>query len=231
MNDVQNFSKPYVSLITGSALASVIYDFGYFLALGIPLTQVPASVTDHTVNWMLRLPYMAAFLGTCFTVVTILIRFINHPKKERGINRWLQNYGKRLVIILFSVLFLLMLFLALLSTERIYFILPLVCVALLLGFWYESSPEMHANYKTEITILKFGIPAMLFSFMAGNLSAQDYFGNSLQSDNKYRLETALGQSEEEVEILRDYEKWFFARVKNDLRWINKDTVGEIRLLK
>lgn len=230
MNDVQNFSKYYIALIPGSALASVIYDFGFFLALGIPLTQVPASVTDHALSWVLRLPYLVAIFGTSLTFATILFRIFKHPKKEKEIHRWLQNYGKRLVISLFSTLLLVLLFLALLTEEMMDFIPALVILALLLGFWHESSPGMNMKYKTEIAVLKFGIPAMLLSFMAGNLSAKDYFDSSHGPYNKYILENALDRSEEEVEIVRDYEKWLLVRVRNDLRWINKDTVGEIGLL-
>ena len=231
MSEEQKNPILYVSLVTGSALASVIYDYGYFLELGISLTQVPASVTDHVSNWVLRLPYLVAFIGGAFTLATIIVRVVKYPKKELRIHRWLHKHGKRLVILLFAFFFVVLFFHGLKIGEMVDFIMASVCAAFILGFWYESSPEMNMNHKTAIAILKYGIPSMLISFVAGNLSARDEIGLSHWPYNRYALENTKDPCQEEVEILRDYEHWLLARKNYDeFSWINKDTVRTIRKL-
>ncbi len=219
------------SLIPGSVLVSIIFDYGYFLELGLSFGSAPTSVTDHVTSWLLRLPYLVGYIGV-YTFFEMLVYWILETRNEESrIRGFLISAGRRSDTITYRIVVPLSIIMSL--PGEIYGLLVIGTALLVLRFanYLFSIFGTDTKYRVRIGFLKYVFPIVLMALGLGQIDAKICYDLPSEAQNVYTLELESGDDNLDVEIFRTFEEWLLVRDESQVGWINKDGVLQIDLPK
>ena len=213
--------------------ASVVYDWGYYFALGLNFADIPATFSDHTISTLVWLPPIVFGLmaGMILDVFVIRLsgrnghihRITTHSSILSRVNTFMSKYG----LLMFSIIALI-LDLLIGVQNPILIIGPLAIVWIWLTRWVMGH---------ELTVKKLTKPLILFLLSLGiSIIALTLLGGGsaivgLKSqDNVANITTNYPAIEKrDVHVLRNFTNYIlvYEEKTNQLLLINDKEIAEI----
>lgn len=218
-----------IGSLPATALVSITYDYGFFLALGISLPEAPTSLFDHVSSWLYRFPYVAAFIAFFGALAISCYRLTEYLDEGGKVRRWLKKRGHAAGIGSFLIFGMVIIGAEIMAQDK--FLSVPSAVAIGLGFisssfahWTMEVPLLRDRYVIELKMFRFVVPVLLFTFAAGHFLAYDHIGRPYGSHNIYTVNLSTGE-DQRVEIIKLYDEWLLVRgASEELAWIAKDSV-------
>ena len=218
-----------IGSLPASALVSITYDYGFFLALGISLPEAPTSLFDHVSSWLYRFPYVAALIAAALAIAVLIHRFMEGVDETARLHRWTRRWGNSTGIV--TILLMGMGIIAAGYTDLGKYLSVPSAMAIGLGFvsssiahWVMRVPLLRDKYVIELQILRYGAPVLLLAFGTGHFFAHDHLSRPYGSHNIYTVQLST-EEDQRMEIIRVYDEWLLVRgAPEELAWIAKDAV-------
>ena len=224
-----------------SVIVSLIYDWGFFWALGISFSQAPTTITDHVQSWIIWLPRVIV-IGILLLAYDLLFARVERGLTEEEListsrNTRIKNIITKPLIIFESIISSKMF---IIESSILYIILWLLFggilyFAALLGLtvlWGLFIKRVFAKKKKGIRYPAFMESFSLFVptagfilFLMGAMST-GVIREELSMSHRLVIDGRAGVTEiVETELLRAFEKWLLIRDENkQLSWIRLDEV-------
>ena len=217
-----------------SIIVSVVYDWGFFSALGISFADAPTTLTDHMQSWLVWLPIVAP--PALFVLgIELLTRRIERGMTEDEIIAsssspvWMRRFRNSpnfymgamgLILVMLWVLFGEIFFYGLILSLA-------VCWRSFTG-WVFSHPTVRDRHSYLFRWSVHWLPGvMILFFLWGSMSVEDDF-----STRDYKINLRSTSSTKNVEILRSFERWVLVREEqNAIAWIPLEDIDRMELVQ
>ena len=217
-----------------SMIVSVVYDWGFFTALGISFADAPTTLSDHIQSWLVWLPIVAPSAAVVLGI-ELPTRRIEHGMTEDEIiassyspvrMRRFRNSPYYFVGAMGPIVLILWVLFGEIFINGLYFGL-LICWFIFTG-WVFNHPTIRDRHSY---LFRWSVhwlpPVMILAFYFGSMSAGRDF-----SLGEYKINVRSISSTKNVEILRSFERWVLVREKhNAIAWIPLEDIGRIELVQ
>ena len=239
---IQNIASVSGVVASFSILASFVYDWGFFYALGISFNEAPTTISDHVQSWLMWLPRVIIIV-IVVTAYGLVIRRIEHGMSEEEIlesarNPSLTRRIRNSPLVLFKVLgpFGVVIW-VLLGANYVPTSLLFIGGAitwLLISSWIFRHPRVKALYSKLFFLSFISIPPLIMVGFSLGYSAgfaeSEYnasIGFSVHGSNS--VPTIESRR---IKLVRSYENWLLIRdKKNRINWIKMNNVNNLVKLK
>ena len=236
-----------------SVIASFIYDWGFFWALGISFSQAPTTITDHVQSWIIWLPRVIV-IGILLLAYDLFFARVERGLAEEEIistsrNTRIKNIITKPLNIFMSIISsnifiiescILYIILWLLFGGILFFaaLLGLTILWVLFIKWVFSKKKKGIRYSAFMESFSLYAPTAVFILIlmgamstgvirTGVIREEPSMSHRLVIDGRAGVREIV-----ETELLRAFEKWLLIRDENkQLSWIRLDEVKRIEPLK
>ena len=217
-----------------SMIVSVVYDWGFFTALGISFADTPTTLSDHIQSWLVWLPIVAP--SAAFVLgIELLTRRIERGMTEDEIIasssspdrvRRFRNGPYYLIAAMGPILLILWVLFGEIFFFGLWFGLS-ICWFIFTG-WVFNHPTVRYRHSDLFRWTVHWLPpVMILVFYLGSMSVERDF-----SLGEYKINVRGISSTKKVEILRSFERWVLVREEhNAIAWIPLEDIGRIELVQ
>ncbi len=238
-----------------SIVLSIIYDWGFFYALGISFGEAPTTIVDHVQSWLIWLPNVILFavallIGSKFTSFFIKRRNIkieaenssrNSSQTQPNIKAARIKYS--VVLVIFgSILILDWLLFGDSYVPNIKLFIGIYLILVVIAFWITIKvfpnnlrilvfKVIPSSLRTLVFNFLVYIPLLLLViFILGNISAKsgksDYLASIESIEQNENNVSAL--ETKNIKLVRSFENWLLIRdEKNRISWVHTNRVHNL----
>ncbi len=229
-----------ISIIVSAGFAcSVLYNYGYFYALGTPLHSLPLTLTDYsetTLLWSLSVSGVyCAWLLIELTLRRIeggiteeeIIQSTSNPEKTRKFRESPYKFGKWLMILLIFYAIICYILFGSNYDQNTYFY-AISSAWLIFSSWLNNTPAIiEKRNKLTIKLIIYTPLVALFMLYYGYYSATSNFSKPTSTSSKYFLYTNSSAKRKQVDILRMLNKGVLVYSNKNVTFYNWSDIKKI----